>query len=273
VINLDPANDEDLLPYDCTIDIHELISLKDAMEMMGLGPNGGMIYCMSVLAKNTEWLLNKIHALDESCYLIIDLPGQVELYTHDESVRGIIDFLQKNGNIRLAAVHLVDSHYCADVYKFISVLLLSLTTMLHLELPHVNVLSKIDLIAQYGELPFGLEAYTDVVQLDYLIEYLKEEEEEEEEEEEDKKTKKKKNKKNDVFEKRFNKLSCAICELVSDFGLVNFVVLNIADKECMRNVLSLIDKANGYAFGFSGGNTWAGLNSTAATVPPPSTTY
>lgn len=53
---------------------------------------------------------------------------------------------------QLAAVHLVDSHYCADPAKFISVLCTSLSTMLHVELPHVNILSKMDLIEQYGKL-------------------------------------------------------------------------------------------------------------------------
>lgn len=53
---------------------------------------------------------------------------------------------------QLAAVHLCDAHYVTDASKYISVLLLSLRTMLHLELPHVNVLSKVDLIKQYGDL-------------------------------------------------------------------------------------------------------------------------
>lgn len=53
---------------------------------------------------------------------------------------------------QLACVHLCDAHYVTDVSKYISVLLLSLRTMLHLELPHVNVLSKVDLIRQYGDL-------------------------------------------------------------------------------------------------------------------------
>lgn len=53
---------------------------------------------------------------------------------------------------QLSAVHLVDSHYCADPAKFISVLCTSLSTMLHVELPHVNILSKMDLIEQYGKL-------------------------------------------------------------------------------------------------------------------------
>jgi hypothetical protein len=53
---------------------------------------------------------------------------------------------------QLAAVHLCDAHYITDVAKYISVLLLSLRAMLHLELPHINVLSKVDLVAQYGDL-------------------------------------------------------------------------------------------------------------------------
>jgi len=62
---------------------------------------------------------------------------------------------------RLAAVHLVDAHLCTDPAKYISALLLSLSTMLHLELPHVNPLSKIDLIEQYGKLQFNLDFYTE----------------------------------------------------------------------------------------------------------------
>ena len=53
---------------------------------------------------------------------------------------------------QLACVHLCDAHYVTDASKYVSVLLLSLLTMLQLELPHINVLSKVDLIARYGEL-------------------------------------------------------------------------------------------------------------------------
>ncbi len=36
--------------------------------------------------------------------------------------------------------------------RYIAALLLSLGAMLHLELPHVNVLSKVDLLRHYGRL-------------------------------------------------------------------------------------------------------------------------
>lgn len=54
--------------------------------------------------------------------------------------------------MQLTSVHLVDAHLCSDPAKYVSALILSLSTMLHLELPHVNVLSKIDLIESYGKL-------------------------------------------------------------------------------------------------------------------------
>lgn len=54
--------------------------------------------------------------------------------------------------MQITAVNLVDSHYCTDPAKFIAVMMTSVTTTIQLELPAVNVLSKIDLIEQYGEL-------------------------------------------------------------------------------------------------------------------------
>lgn len=42
-VNLDPAAEQFAYPPD--LDIRDLISLDDVMEEMGLGPNGGLIYC------------------------------------------------------------------------------------------------------------------------------------------------------------------------------------------------------------------------------------
>lgn len=47
-------------------------------------------------------------------------------------------------------MHLADVHHCGDASKFVSVVLLSLTAMVRLELPHVNVLSKVDLVGGGG---------------------------------------------------------------------------------------------------------------------------
>lgn len=168
IVNLDPANDT--LPYKCSIDISDLITLPDVMDLLKLGPNGGLIYCMEYLEKNIDWLQDKLSTLKED-YVLFDCPGQVELFTHNKAVRNIFAQLVK-WDYRLAAVHLVDSHYCSDPAKFISVLLTSLSTMLQVELPHVNVLSKADLIEHYGKLAFNLDFYTEVMDLQYLLDQL-----------------------------------------------------------------------------------------------------
>mmetsp|Transcript_53210 Transcript_53210/g.130393 ORF Transcript_53210/g.130393 Transcript_53210/m.130393 type:complete len:166 (-) Transcript_53210:976-1473(-) len=124
-------------------------------------------------------------------------------------------------------VHLVDAHYCADPGKYVSVLLSCLTVMLRLELPAVNVLSKIDLIENFGTLAFGLEFYTEVAHLDYLVARLEE----------------------DPRLKRHAKLSGALCELVEEFSLVGFETLDIQEKESVLRLLKVIDKANGYMYG------------------------
>lgn len=63
---------------------------------------------------------------------------------------------------RLAAVELIDAHLCTDAGKYLSALLLSLSSMLHLELPHVNVLSKADLMDSLGDPDFDLDFYAQV---------------------------------------------------------------------------------------------------------------
>ncbi|OWF53989.1 GPN-loop GTPase 2-like [Mizuhopecten yessoensis] len=223
VINLDPANEH--LPFKCALDIADLVKLEDVMELLKLGPNGGLIYCMEYLEKNIDWLKKELEKIGNK-YLLFDLPGQVELYTHHNSVRNIVTQLQK-WDYRLVAVHLVDSHYCSDASKFISVLLTSLSTMLQLELPHVNVLSKCDLIQKYGKLSFNLDFYTEVLDLTYLLDQFK----------------------NDAQFHKYKKLNTALVDIIEEYSLVSFITLDVQEKESMLRVMKVVDKANGYLFG------------------------
>merc|ERR1712000_738078 len=143
VINLDPGNDN--IPYDCAVDIKDLIQVEDVMNNLDLGPNGGLLYCIEFLEKNIEWLRKSIEPLIENGnYLLFDCPGQVELYTVHDSMRNTVLQLQK-WNLRICCVHLIDSVLCQQPSSFIAAVMLSLSTSLQLELPHINVLSKIDL--------------------------------------------------------------------------------------------------------------------------------
>ncbi|KAJ4701611.1 GPN-loop GTPase 2 [Melia azedarach] len=224
VINLDPANDS--LPYECAVNIEHLIKLSDVMMEHSLGPNGGLVYCMDYLEKNIDWLQSKLKPLLKDHYLLFDLPGQVELFFLHSNAKNVITGLIKKLNLRLTAVHLVDAHLCSDPGKYVSALLLSLSTMLHLELPHVNVLSKIDLIESYGKLDFNLDFYTDVQDLSYLQYKLNQ----------------------DPHSAKYRKLTKELCDVIEDYSLVDFTTLDIQDKESVANLVRLIDKSNGYIF-------------------------
>jgi GPN-loop GTPase len=53
---------------------------------------------------------------------------------------------------QLVVVNLIDSYCCTDPALYVSALLLCLKTMLQMEFPFINVLSKIDLLSQYAPL-------------------------------------------------------------------------------------------------------------------------
>ncbi|XP_066372914.1 GPN-loop GTPase QQT1-like [Miscanthus floridulus] len=229
VVNLDPANDA--LPYECAITIEDLIKLSYVMAEHSLGPNGGLVYCMDYLEKNIEWLEEKLKPLIENHYLLFDFPGQVELFFLHSNARSVINKLIKK--MGLTAMHLTDVHLCCDPGKYVSALLLSLSTMLHMELPRINVLSKIDLIENYGNLAFNLDFYTDVQDLSYLQYHLEQ----------------------DPRSAKYRKLTKELCDVIDDFGLVNFSTLDInfstldiQDKKSVGNLVKLIDKSNGYIF-------------------------
>ncbi|GAA5859928.1 hypothetical protein JCM8547_004391 [Rhodosporidiobolus lusitaniae] len=261
LVNLDPASPSP--PYPHSISIASLISLEDAMQAHKLGPNGAMLYCLEYLEANLDWLEEELDkamtAIEqgfpgagapaageeddddhmdeitggprarrtfkrEEMYIVFDTPGQVELSTDHNSLKRILKRLHKKMGFRLAAVSLMDASHILDASKYVAVLLLALRTMLQLELPHVNVLSKIDLLGQAGELPFNLDYYTEVQDLSYLLPLL----------ERDQRT------------QRFSELNRVICEIVEEFGLVGFETLAVEDKDSMLRLVQVIDQALGY---------------------------
>ena len=239
IVNLDAANSE--MPYECVIDLADLVTVDDVCDNLHLGPNGSLMYCVEYIERNLDWLFQRIESLLEkhqqnsklAPYFLFDCPGQIELYTHHGSMHEIIERLMKKFDFRFCAVNLIDSYYCANSSNFVSALLTSLSTMLHLALPHVNILSKIDLIERYGPLDFNIDFYTEVLDLSYIL--------------------KTKNFTGDQFQpklaKKFRKFNQILCDVIQDYSLVSFIPLNVQDRSSIEKVNNMIDKANGFIFG------------------------
>ncbi|KAF4535781.1 ATP binding protein [Lasiodiplodia theobromae] len=260
VVNLDPANDH--TSYPVALDVRDLVTLEEIMEAEELGPNGGVLYALEELEHNLDWLEAGLKELGED-YILFDCPGQVELFTHHSSLRHIFLRLEKLG-YRLVVVQLSDSFVISQPSLYISALLVALRGMLQMDLPHINVLTKIDNLRNYPDLPFNLDFYTEVQALDYLLPHLEAEQgsrfgsrgaqppmDKGEEEEvdfnniDDEDSRRPKSK--------FSALNAAICEMIENFGLLSFHTLAVEDKQSMLTLLRAIDRAGGYAFGSNEG--------------------
>ena len=139
-VNLDPGVEN--LPYLPDVDIRDWISLNEVMKNYGLGPNGAQIACADMIALNAEDIKNSINSF-QSDYILIDTPGQLELFVFRESGKYIIDYIDKEHSI---IAYLIDYSLAKNPSSFVSQMLLSLNTNFRFKLPQMNILSKSDLL-------------------------------------------------------------------------------------------------------------------------------
>lgn len=66
IVNLDPANNR--LPYECAVDISELVSLQEVQENLNLGPNGGNGVIGVVLGTALFWQWPKQRSSQKSIF-------------------------------------------------------------------------------------------------------------------------------------------------------------------------------------------------------------
>lgn len=240
--NLDPAAEN--FSYNVSFDIRDLITVEDVMEELGLGPNGALIYCMEYLLQNMDWLEEELEKFDDDEYLILDCPGQIELYTHAPIIKKVIDQMMNWGHAsRMCSVFVVDATFVCDAPKFISGSLLSLSAMIALELPHVNVLSKTDLVdeakvesildVESASLLWQREEYHRSVEDEKMMEMIQRRQQQQQQEEDWKRI--------SARRKKQNRLTEAICSLLDDYSMVSFIPLNITDEESIDHVLAHVD--------------------------------
>jgi GTPase SAR1 family protein len=141
-VNLDPGAEN--LPYDPDVDIRDWISLEEIMDSYGLGPNGAQIACADMLALNTSDIKKSIESF-KTDYILMDTPGQLELFVFREAGKYIVKFLNPQRSI---IAYLVDHALAKTATGFVSQLLLSISTNFRLGQPQINILSKADMLSK-----------------------------------------------------------------------------------------------------------------------------
>ena len=142
IVNLDPGAEN--LPYEPDVDIRDWISLKEVMETNDLGPNGAQIACADMIALNTDDVKKSIDSF-KSDYILVDTPGQLELFVFRESGKYTVEFLNPERSI---ICYLLDPILARTASGFVSQLLLSITTNFRLNKSQINVLTKSDLLTE-----------------------------------------------------------------------------------------------------------------------------
>lgn len=178
--------------------------------------------------------------MTEEYLIIIDMPGQIELYTHIPILPSLVRHLTRTGglNINLCATYLLEATFVVDRAKFFAGTLSAMSAMIMLEVPHVNVLSKMDLVRDsVGKMELrrfvnpdaslldddpASSAVTGDDGLDVTAAG------------------------NVMGGGSFKRLNRAVAQLIDDFSMVSFLQLDAQDEDSVGAILSYVDDAIQY---------------------------
>jgi len=149
-VNLDPGADS--LSYAPDVDVRDWIKLSEIMAEYGLGPNGAQVAAADLLALNIKEIANVVAGYDTD-YVLIDTPGQIELFTFRQSSKVVIDEL--SGEMAMLAF-LFDPALTKHPNGYVSSLMLAATVHFRLPLPMISILSKADTLIQDDREKIGL---------------------------------------------------------------------------------------------------------------------
>lgn len=174
------------------------------------------------LLNNLDWLEEELGDYEDE-YLIIDCPGQIELYTHIPILPQITDFLQRRLNFRTSAVYLLESQFMQDKSKFFAGVLSAMSCMLSLGIPMLCLMSKMDLVKDdKGRIRREVGRYLDP-DPNLLLEDV-----------------------NSSTNEKFHNLNRAVVGLIEEQNLVSFLPLDVSDEDSVNTVMSHIDNMMQY---------------------------
>ncbi|NWI39659.1 GPN1 GTPase, partial [Picathartes gymnocephalus] len=140
VINLDPAVHN--LPFPANIG--ECCALRDGIRY-GLGPNGGIVTSLNLFATRFDQVMKFIEKRQNaSKYVLIDTPGQIEVFTWSASGTIITEALASS--FPSVVVYVMDTSRSTNPITFMSNMLYACSILYKTKLPFIVVMNKTDII-------------------------------------------------------------------------------------------------------------------------------
>ena len=141
-INLDPGAEQ--IPYDPVWDIRDKFTVREVMRKYNLGPNGALLKSMDLLLEMSDSIIEEIITTTDSEYLIIDTPGQLEIFTFRDVGENFVKNLSEK--ITTIGLFLIDGELFKSVTRLLVSQLLGLSAELNLSVPLIHIINKGDLV-------------------------------------------------------------------------------------------------------------------------------
>ncbi|TET09481.1 MAG: GTPase [Candidatus Thorarchaeota archaeon] len=158
VVNLDPGVDSP--PYTSDVDIREYVNYGEVMSSFGLGPNGALVASLDMAISHASDLRDEIIDTERD-YVLVDCPGQMELFAYRNSGPLMVSSLK--GDDPALSLYLLDSNIARTPTGYLSSTLLGISISIRFGLPQLNVLSKPDILTEIELeeiVEWGAEIYT-----------------------------------------------------------------------------------------------------------------
>ncbi|WZY69148.1 hypothetical protein YC2023_001388 [Brassica napus] len=141
VLNLDPAVMS--LPFGANIDIRDTVKYKEVMKQYNLGPNGGIMTSLNLFATKFDEVVSVIEKrADQLDYVLVDTPGQIEIFTWSAS--GAIITEAFASTFPTVVTYVVDTPRSTSPITFMSNMLYACSILYKTRLPLVLAFNKTD---------------------------------------------------------------------------------------------------------------------------------
>lgn len=225
-VNFDPSSTSKI-PY--AFDINDVISTDEVMEECHMGPNGGLIECFRCLVE----IIDEIDIFDfpDGSVILIDCPGQIELYMHYDYMRTIMEQYHRL-DYSCCLSYIIESHYLNDESKFISACVSCMCTFSLFSLPQINVISKFDMLhPKFSQHDHDDESiienyygkFDDLLDISSLKEKILDEK--------------------DKYPRKYTHLTLRLLDLLEDLGITDFVPFNAMSPKLCEHVYFKICEA------------------------------
>jgi hypothetical protein len=114
------------------------------MKEFKLGPNGALVVAVDLMSEHLPEIRQLICQWGAD-YVLIDTPGQMELFAFRRTGPAIIENLGEPS--RACLLFLIDSFFAKSPSSFVSMLMLASSVLTRFRVSQINVLTKTDLLS------------------------------------------------------------------------------------------------------------------------------